>query len=233
MLSIPQRLSSMLPQEGLKKAFDNYDFDLRVASPGIIQTFDASKQTVTVLVAVKERIKIEGVVSLASIPLLVDVPIVIPQAGGYNLTFPIQAGDECLLVFSDTCFDAWYQNGGMQAPMSLRRHDLSDAFAIVGIKSQPRVIANYSGDSVQLRNEAGTNYIEIAADEMNLVFGSTKIKLNATGIEMTGNVTMNNNLDVKGTSTLETTTTIEDLAFMDHTHYISGGTTNGVVPSGE
>ena len=76
MISIPERLA--LQEEAEKKAFDNYDFDLRVASPGIIQSFDAAKQTVTVQVAIREKIKIEGQISDAVIPLLVDVPIVIP-----------------------------------------------------------------------------------------------------------------------------------------------------------
>ncbi len=230
MISIPERLA--LQEEAEKKAFDNYDFDLRVASPGIIQSFDAAKQTVTVQVAIREKIKIEGQISDAVIPLLVDVPIVIPQAGGYRLTFPIEVGDECLVIFSDTCFDAWYQNGGLQNQMSLRRHDLSDGFAILGIKSQPNSIANYSTDSVQLRNEAGTNYVEIAESEMNLVFGSTTITLSSAGIEITGNVTMNNNLEVKGTTDLDTDTTIEGETFMGHQHYVSGGETGGVVPEG-
>jgi hypothetical protein len=231
MIGIPQRLQS--EQEGIKISFDNFDWSLRCASPGIIESFDATTQTVRVKVAIKEFIRCcskefleqyKNNIASIEVPLLVDVPICVPSAGGFSLTMPIEAGDECLLVFSDTCFDAWFAYGGIQEQMSLRRHDLSDAFAIVGIKSQPNVLANYSTTSTQLRNIAGTNYIELSDTEINLVFGSISIKIDASGITCNGNVLMNNNLDVKQETNLEGTTTIEEKGFLEHVH---GGVTSG------
>ena len=225
----------------LERQFDAFDFGLRVASPGIIQSFDAEKQTVTVQIAITERIlcndpsfieKHGSNVGAEEIPLLVDVPICIPRAGGFALTVPVKAGDECLVVFSDTCFDAWYQSGGVQNQMSLRRHDLSDGFAILGVWSQPKVLPDYQTDRIQMRNDAGTNYIELSDDALTMNFGSNKIVIDETGITATGNVTLNNNLEVKGTTDLDDTTTIQEKDFLTHAHgsvQPGLGTSGGVV----
>ncbi|MGI8770932.1 MAG: Gp138 family membrane-puncturing spike protein [Acidobacteriaceae bacterium] len=39
-------------------------------------------------------------------PILADVPIFLPSAGGFTLTMPIMPGDECEVVFSDMDFQA-------------------------------------------------------------------------------------------------------------------------------
>lgn len=241
MISIPERLG--LPEESLKKSFDNFDFNLRCASPGIIMSFDSIKQTCTVQIAISEWIKCNAEefvnkhganVGVEEIPILEDVPVVYPIAGDYALTFPVKAGDECLVVFSDTCIDSWYQSGGVGQQMSLRRHDLSDAFAIVGVTSQPRKVSGYSTSGVQLRSLDGTHYVEITSSGLNLVFGSVKIEMSATGIVITGNVTMMNQLDVKQAVIHETTTLMSQAVtmtttasiggkdFAGHTHHITG-----------
>ena len=221
MISIPERLK--LPDEPMKRSFDNFDFDLRCASPGIIQAFDPETQTVEVQLAINERIKIDGVESNETVPILVDVPIVIPQVKGYSLTFPIEIGDECLVIFSDTCFDAWFQSGGIQNQMSLRRHDLSDGFAIIGVKSQPNVIPDYSSTTVQLRDNTGTNFLELGASSIRMVFGSSEVKLSSDSIDITGPAV---NINSSGN------TVIEDRNFLEHQHEnVEKGTSNsgGVV----
>ena len=150
--------------------------------PGIIQSFDAAAQTVTVQPALREKMLADGDESWIDIPLLVDVPIVIPRAGGYALTLPIQAGDECLVVFGDMCMDGWWQSGGVQNQVECRRHDLSDGFAIIGVWSQPRVIPGYSTGSAQLRNDAGSAYVELAGDTINIVGGTVNIKAGRVNI---------------------------------------------------
>lgn len=150
---------------------------LRVACPGIIQAFNAKEQTVTVRLAIREkRVKSDGTEEWLDVPLLADVPVVFPRAGGYVLTFPVKAGDECLVVFGDACMDAWWQSGGVQNQIDCRRHDLSDGYAILGPWSQPRTITGYSTHSAQLRNESGSAYIELSGDTVNIVAGTVNIK---------------------------------------------------------
>lgn len=155
---------------------DGWKSTLRVACPGIIQSFDSKEQTVTVQLTLREQVSnSEYNKEWMEIPLLLDVPIVVPRAGGYTLTMPIKQGDECLVIFGDMCIDAWWELGGIQNQLEKRRHDLSDGFAILGVWSQPKVLQNYSTDSCQLRNEKGTSYIELKDNEINLVSDSIKI----------------------------------------------------------
>jgi len=137
--------------------------------------------------------------------LLVDVPIVWPKAGGFVLTLPIAVNDEVLVNFSCRCIDAWWQSGGIQKPLEMRMHDLSDGFAIPGPSSVPNAVQNVSSTGAQLRNAAGTTYVEISADG--------KIKLVApSDVQVTGN------LKVSGDVVAGTAVPLTQISLLTHTH---------------
>lgn len=115
---------------------------LRVSMPGIVQSFDPVTVTAVVQPAIKGyEPDSNGVNQSTTLPLLVDVPVVFPRGGGCTLTFPVKAGDECLVIFADRCIDFWWQSGGVQEPVDDRTHDLSDAFCIVGPQSLAKKLA--------------------------------------------------------------------------------------------
>ena len=193
---------------------------LRVAIPAIVQSFDSQKQTVTVAVAILDKLRIGGQQMDVDPGIIADIPISMPRAGGFSLTLPVQAGDECLLVFADGCIDAWHQNGGKQARISGRRHDLSDAFAILGPWSQPRVIANYSTTAAQLRSDDGQTVIEIGAGEVT-------IKANTVNVQaQTANVTASQKVEINGSAGVDITgagqVKIDGIHWSTHVH--TGGT---------
>ncbi|WP_076045599.1 Gp138 family membrane-puncturing spike protein [Clostridium botulinum] len=160
---------------------DGWKNVLRVACPGIIQSFDSEKQTVTVQLALREHItKPDFTKEWVNLPLLLDVAIVIPRAGDYCLTMPVKQGDECLIIFADMCIDAWFTYGNVQNQIEKRRHDLSDGFAILGTWSQPNRIENYSMDSCQLRTIDGTTSIDIKPGEINM--NASKVKANGKDV---------------------------------------------------
>ncbi|SAT62218.1 putative bacteriophage protein [Klebsiella pneumoniae] len=136
---------------------------LRVALPGIIQSFDPDAVTAVVQPAIRyiERDN-DGNKTTKDYPLLVDVPVVFPRGGGCTLTFPVEEGDECLVIFADRCIDFWWQSGGIQEPVDGRMHDLSDAFCIVGPQSQAKKISGISTTAAQLRTDDGSAFIEVA-----------------------------------------------------------------------
>lgn len=149
-------------QQAMKVLSDTIFSMLRVSLPGIIESFDPIACTCTVQPALKGQTADElGKVKSAPLPLLVDVPVVFPRGGGCTITFPVKAGDECLVVFSDRCIDFWWQSGGVQETVDPRQHDLSDAFAIVGPQSQANVISNISSTTLQMRTDDGAAYIEL------------------------------------------------------------------------
>lgn len=158
-----------------RRTLDAASIDLRVAAPGIIQSVDYGRQTCTVQLAIREQLNHEGDLEWVDIPILPDVPFFVYSGGGYCLTLPVAPGDECLVVFGDSCMDAWWQNGGVQNQADHRRHDLSDGFAIVGFRSQPNVVGGFSSGSAMLRNASGSAYIEIAGDAIHIQSGGTTI----------------------------------------------------------
>lgn len=149
-------------QQAMKVLSDSIFSMLRVSLPGIIESFDPIACTCTVQPALKGQTADElGNMKSAPLPLLVDVPVIFPRGGGCTITFPVKAGDECLVVFSDRCIDFWWQSGGVQESVDPRQHDLSDAFAIVGPQSQANVIGNISTTTMQMRTDDGFAYIEL------------------------------------------------------------------------
>jgi hypothetical protein len=177
-------------------------YGLRVGLPGIIQSFDATKQTVTVDLAITDKIK-TGLPAMKGynpdtgnfqIPTLLDVPIVLPRAGGKVLTMPITKGDECLVMFADMCINSWYQNGGIQNQERLRRHNFSDGFAILGPWSQPNVITDYSTTEAQLRTEDGTVSVAITDTDIKL---TGPVELNGPVVVGSSYVNVSNSLPVK------------------------------------
>lgn len=105
--------------------------DLHVSIPAKVVRVELDKGLVDAQPLVKEVLEGQAV----SVPVIPNVPIVWPGAGGFRLTFPIVAGDVVLLVFADRSLDLWLSKGGEVDPQDPRRHALSDAIAIPGLRS--------------------------------------------------------------------------------------------------
>ncbi|EPG8229692.1 Gp138 family membrane-puncturing spike protein [Klebsiella pneumoniae] len=223
---------------------------MRVSMPGIIQSFDPDAVTAVVQPAIKGVEQDESGADVSvNIPLLVDVPVVFPRGGGCTLTFPVKAGDECLVIFADRCIDFWWQSGGVQEPVDERMHDLSDAFCIVGPQSQAKKIGGISTTAAQLRTDDGSAFIEVAAGHDVTVKTSGKLTASADGgteitspeIILNGNVTINGNLSqgmgesggsatMHGPVTVTNDVTAGGKSLMTHTH---GGVEHGNDSTGE
>ena len=228
------------------------NFDIRCSAVGIIKKFDSEKQTVDVQLVTKEKIVIKNKLVSKKIPELGDVPICTPRAGNFIITMPIKVGDECLVIFSDTCFDAWFQSGGEEnEQLSGRRHDLSDAIAICGVWNQKKLVDNYSSDSVQIRNLENTQLIEITDNDINIkstqkiniesqgeinIDSTTNVNVNSNAqvnIESTGNIKIESsggNVDVKGTN-VTIADGLQGVARLGDTVAVDGLTHTGTITS--
>jgi len=160
---------------------------LKVAEVCIVQSFDpgdgvSTPPTVTVLPAVMEKIyqNTDGVMLPKDFkwnnPFRCTVEIA--GAGNFVQTFPIQKGDECFVIFNNVALDSWRQSGGennVQLP-ALRRHNYADGVATFRPHSAAVPIPNYNTSAAELRT----------------LDGSIKLTLSASGITITGNVTIAN-----------------------------------------
>lgn len=162
-MDIAERYESL--NEAFIAAFRGFQSTVWTSLPGAVVSYDTVANTVSVQCSLKINFTgADGVLVWKTIPIIQDVPVVFPQGGGYLLTFPLTQGDEVLVVFSSRCIDAWWHSSGVQELPVLRMHDLSDGFAIPGPYSKPKVPTGISTTGVQLRDTAGTTFIEIASE---------------------------------------------------------------------
>lgn len=157
-------------QEGLRLAIRAAQAGIWTALPGIVQSFNSVKMTAVIQPSIKFRIRRQNDFEWVPLPLLLDCPVQFINGGPFVITTPIQAGDECLVIFSSRCIDSWWALGGVQMQAEIRMHDLSDGFCLVGPFSQPNVLSGISTTSLQIRTKAGAAYIELTSDgKVNIV----------------------------------------------------------------
>jgi hypothetical protein len=169
---------------GVMAAMEGAQAGLWTSVPAVVTRFNAARMTVEALPAVQGRVtRPDKTVHWRNLPLLVDCPVVFPGGGGFTLTFPVSAGDECLIVIASRCIDTWWSTGGGGEVNDLRMHDLSDGFAIMGIRSLPRALVPApSSGAVELRSDDG----------------ATRISMTPGTITITGDVVINGTLTNNG-----------------------------------
>lgn len=169
------------PEETQRLILDGRQSTMWSAMPAIVTKVNLTAMTIECQPAIQGTISDENnVTTYVNLPVLADVPIVFPSAGGFTITFPIAVGDEVLVVFASRCIDAWWQSGGIGKPIEARMHDLSDGFAMPGPKSQPKVLPSISSTDLQIRNQAGTSFISLKADGT--------VQITAATVNITGNL---------------------------------------------
>lgn len=195
---IPVQRRMKVPSSPTDDALYQLMCKMRVALPGIVLSFDPGPlwgyPSVSVQPTPREVINQGAVPTPTALPVLDAVPVVYPNGGGWNLTFPIDVGDEVWLAFGDMGLDLWKQNGGLQnQPEGVKfRHDIGDAVAIAGLRSKPRAIANWSTTSTQLRTDDGTVVLDLSEDGIVLnaaessTTGNLKVASGASGIFTSG-----------------------------------------------
>ena len=130
--------------------------NLHVSMPGIVQSYDKATQTVEVQPAIKNVYLDEDEVEQSeNLPLLVDVPVAFPRAGGFFVSFPIVKGDSVLLVFGERSMDQWQGTGKVSDPGDLRRFSLSDAVAIPGVFPSTDALQDAHGDNMVMGKDGG------------------------------------------------------------------------------
>lgn len=133
--------------------------------PCEVVSYDPNAVTVEVQPLIKIPVRTpNGNIEMLEIPILQDVPVMFPCAGGFTITHPVNVGDECLVSFSSRNIDLWWQSGGVQNPFDTRHHDLSDGFALFRPQSQTKKISNISIDNLEIRSDDNATKIQITKD---------------------------------------------------------------------
>lgn len=164
--------------EALQAWFSNFSQSFNAIKVGLITGVNFSNQTVDVQILNKMKDESDPrVQKLRDYPLLQQVPFVVLGGGNGRLTFPIKVGDNCLLLFCDYEIDRWWDTGEALPATYDRRHNISDAFALIGVHSMADLIQGYS------------NYVRLQYSSSSGITIGEKIELQNAETEATGKFT--------------------------------------------
>lgn len=159
--------------------------EVRTAIPGHILSFDPDAQMAQVQIGIK-RLTIAG--ESIDPPPIIRCPVYVYGATGGAIEVEIASGDECLVQFSMRCIDGWRNQGGVAPLVSTERFRESDAFALVGIRSLPNVLASYENNGIRIRSKSGDAHVWIKNDSSIEISSPGDITINGATITASGDV---------------------------------------------
>ena len=132
----------------IMKQIVNYGIsNMHTCLPGKIVSYDYTEQKATVQPLLKKKYADNEIQKL---PEITNVPIVFPSGTNFSMHWPLNAGDNVLLLFCERSLDNWLSTGGEVAPQDPRKFDLSDAIGIPGLIPFPNTIAPPDNNSFHI-----------------------------------------------------------------------------------
>ena len=140
-----------------------------------------------------------GVEHPIQMPVLLDCPVIFISGGGATVTVPVAVGNEVLVLIASRCIDAWWSQGWQPGsasapnpamnPPELRMHNLSDGFALPGVKSQPNAFTP-DQQNLSIQSNDGQAYIRLNPTSKSVAARAPGgINLNGVTIDSNGNLT--------------------------------------------
>jgi hypothetical protein len=146
--------------------------------------------------------------------------------GGVTATFPIVVGDECLVVFSSRCIDGWWSQGGIQNPPEARMHNLSDGFALVGVRSLPNAFAVDTANACLISDDGETFFKLNPTTQAIQALAPGGISLNGVTIDASGNVSVPGSITTTSDDLL-----VDGISLKNHVHSgVTAGSSNSGAP---
>ena len=148
--------------------------DIHTSIPGIIQRYDPGNKKADIRPAIKRKFIDDS--SLQELNVITDVPVAFPQTNTFLFSYPLQKGDEVLLIFSERSLDKWLKDGKIVNPEDPRKFDLSDAIAVPilkpigkGLKADSQHMLIQHGDSTFKMSKDGKLSIVGTSDLLQLL----------------------------------------------------------------
>jgi hypothetical protein len=146
--------------------------DVHVAMIARVERYDAQKQVVDVQPQLKRRVMSDehdaetgtdteggdddGETTTETLPIIPNVPVLFPRAGGFFISFPIQRGDYVQLIFNDWPIDAWREGDSADGVAELHEnHGLHGAVAIPGVYPAAKALKDAHAQNLVLGYEGG------------------------------------------------------------------------------
>lgn len=164
-------MSSRSPElaETMVDALDARLEEVRVCLPARVTRWNAALQQVDAQPLVKYRhFDEEGEPVVEQLPVIPGVPVIFPGGGGFRVAFPINVGDDVLLIFSQASLDRWSRQGGLVDPEAHHRFALGDAVALPGIRDFAHPLAPVAADGATFGKDGG---LQIKVTPSNIKLG--------------------------------------------------------------
>lgn len=207
----------------LANALQSFGLLLMCCRVGIVQAFYPDDLTADVLISNQ---KTEGLNADGSQVTREWAPIraKVCYCSPYD-TFPVNKGDECLLLFADREIESWFINGNTNPVKHSRMHDETDCLAVFGLRSLPNMIQIledarhifYGGSDIQL----GT--ADIISNTQNFAVNASRMNITAA-VNITGNTVQTGSITADGLSD----TTAASGSFLSHDNKTIT-VTNGII----
>lgn len=189
---------------------------------GTIQSFDKGTQLANIKISMKQVVSVaeDGTETYQDYPLLMECPVIVLFGGVDVLTLPVEVGDNCLVFFNDREIDNWLNNGDGTYPVTARLHDISDAFAIVGIRPLTNSITNYLANGIRLSHGIGNSQIDLTDD---LIESIAELFLHNGNMQVTGDVLIEGDTEINGDERVDQNVSIGGNLTIEGETYGNGG----------
>lgn len=186
-------------EETLRLVFAGLQSGLWTCLPGEVwDVLDDMRVNVQPTIRMMVRPQVGNDYTPLQLPLILDCPIQFAAGGGCTFTFPLERGNEGLIIFSSRCIDSWWVQSGVQNPSVLRMHDLSDGFFIPGVKSKPNTFA-YSPTTARLTTDDGQAYYELdPTGKIANIIAPGGVNINNVSIDTDGNIVTPGEVTARG-----------------------------------
>lgn len=196
-----------------KRMMQKTNEGLRVAMPARIEAYNPLTSIADVLVAIPQ---LRGDGSTLDTPIIAEVPVLWMRGGDSSITFPLNRGDQGLVIFCDYDIAKWATALDESAPQSLRRHNLTDAVFL----PQTHGLKPSSMAGISIKN--GVTEVLVTPTGVTVTAGEATI--NAPTISLTGAVSITGNVAITGNMSVTGSLGAEGKDFGTHTH---GGVQTG------
>jgi hypothetical protein len=154
----------------MSRILDQWKRDLRVAMPGKIVSYDAGTQLASVQPQIRRELRQlvddRGRV-FDDMPIIPAVPVCFPRFGPWFLSFPVQAGDHCLLIVCDQDLTRWRETGDVVDPYMPSSHHIADAVAVPGLFPEANALGGAHASNLVLGHDSGAQ-IHVTGGEIRL-----------------------------------------------------------------
>lgn len=155
--------------EALDAILRNHSASLRVMLPGVVESYDASRQVADVKPLLPIPRDTGEDIFEEEIPVLPSVPVKFPRAGPFFMSLPLKKGHFVMLIFADRSYDRWWRGSGskVDAPLLQHTHSEADAVALAGFYPDQDALSDAHPDHLVIGKDSGAQ-IHIKDDEINI-----------------------------------------------------------------